>query len=93
MPLADHPGLGCDCYGGCWGDHSKEWHVVQYEVHLHKTVQIYCRDNLDYGYYVFMGDNGAGVETLRLARVRDRNDVTAFLTGTIWRRADGEEKE
>lgn len=21
----DGPMLGCDCYGGCWGDHSEDW--------------------------------------------------------------------
>lgn len=22
--------LNCDCYGGCWGDHSKDWPLVAF---------------------------------------------------------------
>lgn len=28
------PPLGCDCYGGCWGDHSKDWPSIAIPVPL-----------------------------------------------------------
>lgn len=53
--------LSCDCYGGCWGDHSMEWPsfviptslIEKYEGHPFKAVnEIVEAAGLPYGSYV-----------------------------------------
>ena len=60
--------LGCDCYGGCWGDHSKDWpSIALSEKSLAEARKINSRypesvaggaiakrANLPYGSYVIM---------------------------------------
>ncbi len=31
VPGTDGERLGCDCYGGCWGDHSRNWPGLRFE--------------------------------------------------------------
>ena len=41
--------LGCDCYGGCWGDHSKNWPDINW---THERLE-YLNSRRDlYGSYV-----------------------------------------
>lgn len=71
--------LSCDCYGGCWGDHSQQWPRVAgtptpVEQTKHQTVSAeamayyrLAQKVLPYGTYVFMSDH-LRVETNELMR-------------------------
>ncbi len=41
--------LSCDCYGGCWGDHSKNWPDMAY---TEERAQYLVANNKLYGSYV-----------------------------------------
>ena len=40
--------LSCDCYGGCWSVHSRDWPSIP----CTEARSLYCRDKLPYGTYV-----------------------------------------
>lgn len=48
--------LNCDCYGGCWGDHSKNWPFIRFpnSNEANKAFRL-CHKNIPYGTYVIMG--------------------------------------
>lgn len=54
--------LGCDCYGGCWGDHSREWSYLAFENEeatqeayrlVHQELDRTPRRSRNYGSYVW----------------------------------------
>lgn len=47
----DEP-LSCDCYPGCWAEHSKDWLTVPYT----KQNWHFCVEFIPYGMYVGVGD-------------------------------------
>lgn len=79
MSAPDDNLLGCDCYGGCWADHSAGWRSLRVlneedilaEDDVHTQARIWVRDHLTYGATVFMGDG-----EIRFAR---QGDMEAFL--------------
>ncbi len=44
--------LSCDCYGGCWGDHSANWPSIEYK-DANEAARI--RNVVPYGRYVDIG--------------------------------------
>ncbi len=57
--------LSCDCYGGCWGDHSKDWPSI---TDKDKSLRKLAIQVLPYGTYVIM-DNRLRIETVALAQI------------------------
>lgn len=49
--------LNCDCYGGCWADHSKDWPRLGDAPWIAETFFAVARQHLPYGTYVCMGDH------------------------------------
>ena len=83
--------LGCDCYGGCWGDHSKDWPKLIFET-IGETREAYRRCHqtetmgqhlprerrVPYGSYIIMDKE----KELRFATHALRNDhAMALLLG------------
>ena len=56
--------LNCDCYPGCWGDHSDGWSEISDPDDKYRRAAI---GTLEYGTYVFMPENVVRVENDRLA--------------------------
>jgi hypothetical protein len=49
--------LSCDCYPGCWGDHSKDWTLVEFKGGADKSMtRAAIRLVVPYGSYVEMPD-------------------------------------
>lgn len=42
--------LGCDCYGGCWGEHSKNWPRLHFgdKADAHKAYNL-CHQEMEVG--------------------------------------------
>lgn len=59
--------LRCDCYGGCWGDHSKEWPRVEFDeaIMIWLAKQPSHISSLYYGSYV-VADGYIRFETNKL---------------------------
>lgn len=72
----DFEPLGCDCYGGCWGDHSADWHKVR--TPMLDAAKLWCRDNVGYGFCVFGGLKREEIE-IRLALEVDRDRLLEHL--------------
>jgi len=56
--------LGCDCYPGCWGDHSAEWPTIQFATAVEARVarDIIVREKLvPYGSMVSVGKDESTV--------------------------------
>lgn len=49
-PAGPPPPLKCDCYAGCWADHSEGWPEV------HSGWRAYCVENFGHGTFVVMKD-------------------------------------
>lgn len=65
--------LSCDCYGGCWGDHSKDWPSVVIPPGMETAAAMQLTHSIvPYGSYVLMGttvrtETGEYHERLRMA--------------------------
>jgi hypothetical protein len=46
--------LHCDCYGGCWADHSVDWVKVGTEANASQLHEL-AHTTLPYGTYVYIG--------------------------------------
>ncbi len=57
--------LNCDCYGGCWGDHSKDWPSL---TDINKSFRKLALQVLPAGTYVTI-DNRLRVETPELVQI------------------------
>ncbi len=44
--------LSCDCYPGCWGDHSKDWPLIPFADHDKADVRAAVKGAVPYGSYV-----------------------------------------
>lgn len=58
--------LHCDCYGGCWAEHSEAWPKVGRAVDAKALYQL-AHTTLPYGTYVIMSGQPLRVETPELA--------------------------
>lgn len=48
--------LNCDCYPGCWGDHSVSWPKIIFRTEDGvRRAFLRCRDEFPYGTYVRCG--------------------------------------
>lgn len=62
--------LTCDCYGGCWGDHAKDWPKVAIPPSM-GHYELADKAGIPYGSYVKIGDN-LHVETIEYQRAAGR---------------------
>lgn len=80
----DGSALGCDCYGGCWGDHSSTWPALAFAsgsdaaeawrlVHREMGGEPRAKPIVGYGEYVLMGRH------LRFATTAARDAHAAML--------------
>lgn len=53
--------LSCDCYGGCWAVHSKQWPVIIGSTA--KSLWARAVKKLPYGTYVLISDKELRIET------------------------------
>ena len=44
--------LACDCYDGCWEDHSANWHSIETGLQYAKEIKSYLSQTFEYGSYV-----------------------------------------
>ena len=49
--------LKCDCYPGCWAEHSENWSRLGDAPWIAETFFVVARRHLPYGTYVCMGDH------------------------------------
>jgi len=61
--------LECDCYDGCWGNHSKDWPEVDYSGTQRRPSQVegFVHGAVPYGSYVFVANFTVRIETEDLA--------------------------
>lgn len=53
--------LSCDCYGGCWGDHAKDWPTVEIPEDV-SYWELADKAGVPYGSYVKMGKTTMALE-------------------------------
>lgn len=53
--------LSCDCYPGCWGDHSKGWPLVPFKGAPKSDTRVVVRSVIPHGSYVEV-DDGIRIE-------------------------------
>ena len=84
MNDVEFPGLGCDCYGGCWGDHSSEWPMVLVPTVVGKALahEVWARPDpiIPYGSHVIMGKEDDPLRELRLNSSERQRLVQRIVT-------------
>lgn len=70
--------LSCDCYGGCWGDHSAGWPLIENRSMDPEELREIVRSVIPYGSYVMMPE-GMRVERPEYVQlVHDRLSAEYF---------------
>ena len=72
--------LSCDCYGGCWGDHSKDWpKVLIGDERLARAIHAACWSHLKLPYGSYVSAKGE----IRLLTEEYKQQVLKFIADRL----------